>query len=178
MSYNALNNTNNTSTLAKENIKGKFKGVGLLEQQPLVVQENRKPVISAFAKISFGRKAQLDTVENVASIGLQQIIVTGTPTGTERVYAVNFKGNGNVALANDGVHTLTNVPKGCLFLYGDGSVATLQGVFGSEPILMYQKRNPFDLRFIEVEILDTATGLPVTFTDVFLWLLIQPINWQ
>lgn len=182
MSFNSTHIINTRDVpLSEATTKTKARGIGVQPNQPLVNSETTlKPVISLFvAGNSTESITPLPNLDNIAVIGLSQVVITGLPQlGAPIVIAAHFKGSqAEFSLQNTGYHNMTNVPRSSIFIYYDGS-GTAIAAFGGEPIILCQKRSPVDFKSIELEFINTDTGRNLSYDKFFLWMFCQPINWQ
>lgn len=186
MSFNPVvfRNANSTdvqtssSSLKETTTRQKISGIGTTTNQALVTEYNISPCKPLFLKLDYRTRAELSTIDNVQSIGLSQLLITGLPNDNViKVLALKFT-DISMSLQVQCSHNLTNIPKDCIFITTDGTTTSAAASFGGEPIILYQKRRANDLRFAEIELYDIATGNPVQYTNIFLWMFIRPINWQ
>jgi hypothetical protein len=183
MSFNSSHVVNNRdgNPLSQPTTKSKARGIGTQYNQPLVSAESSlKPTLSVFITGTPAHPiVDFPNLDNVSSIGLSQVVITGLPTLTSPiVMAIHFKGSsGEFSLPATGYHNLKNIPKGCIFLLYDGT-GIAQLVFGGEPVILCQKRTPVDIKTLELEFINTENNATLSYDKFHLWLFCLPINWQ
>jgi len=156
-------------------------GIGTIPSQPVLDYAKLQPVIPYFIQHTYNAQNNLEKIppiDNVTSIGLSQIVIDGLPTGTALYLAINFEGSSNdLSLESKGIHNLPTVPKGAIVVYYTGT-GTAVASFGGEPIVLWQKRTSADFKCIRIDVVDSATGLPVVYNKFNMWMFAKTINWQ
>jgi hypothetical protein len=174
----------NPADMTDPHTKTTGKGMGTQFNQTLVSQETFKSVLPVFIWHQYNAnnsKEDVVMLENVSSVGLGQLMIEGVSTGHSGVLAVHFKGSSNdYSLIAKGDHNLPNIPKNSVFIYfsNNGGNQVAQGDFASCPIILWQKRTCTDFKNIDLEVIDLTTGLPVVYTNIYMWLYMQTLTWQ
>lgn len=159
--------------------------VGKLPGQPLTVAESKKPIIPVFfqvtgAEYGFSTATLNKEIQNVVTVGLAKIVITGLQVSSNGniAYALQIESSGmSNHLRAKTIHSFPNLNDHVLFFDYNFSGNLIQDYLG-EPALIWQTREAGNLKDIKIALVDTNTGLPVTFTNAYLWLYVQTLNWQ
>jgi len=149
-------------------------GVGQTEHPPDTLDERRKPLMFIFLHFANdGGHAQLSYIlENVTTMWLSKLRITGI-VGTYDVIFLRFKGgSGNYTMRM--LHNLQGVYEDVYPIMYNG--ATTTEVY-YPPLLLGQNKSAITFSHFDVDILD-INGNDVTFSDLYLQLCAECMNWQ
>jgi hypothetical protein len=158
-------------------------GTGQIPVLPLVNtgKQPKGPTKQFFLDVPYGECTQINTdVNNVLSVELQQIVITGiTPIAASAVLALEFE-QGTATLSTKTEHNLNKIASNALFFYyTDNAEKTGAVSFAGDPILLWQNRGSVDLRHVgRLTLKDAATGDKLAYSHAYLWLLMNTNTWQ
>ncbi len=175
-----LNNIFTTNTTRQPTGTITRAGVGSLPQQENTLYEKKIPYLPAFFRFHYEAPLWPITaavehggIDNVRQVNLLSVKITGLDP-TLDVIGLRFMtpSSNNLKIKN-----LTNVmsnPDDTYYV--PGNAASILVNF-SQPIVLCVSKSGFNLTSLSIALMD-LNGNRVAFTDCYIWLYIETINWQ
>jgi hypothetical protein len=149
-------------------------GIGKTDYPPDTINEVRKPIIPVFVWIEKPNVIhELNIgIDNITAVWLSRIKMTGI-VGTPEVILIRFK-SGTGYLSVKMIHNLRHVAEEIYVMDYIGASTSIEH---TPPILLDSRKSARNFRHLCVEVTD-INGDPITFTNLYLNLYVETLNWQ
>lgn len=150
-------------------------------------QQKKSPILPGFLHFTTNSAAPANPlqiqmahgcVENVLRVEIRAIKITGLayPLGgaLPDIVAIRITAGGSNELKHKEYTNVTTVPDDAMFIEILGAATYIN--FGT-PLLLYQSKDAFTLNNITSKVMD-INGNPLNYTDLYMWIFIETLNYQ
>lgn len=170
---NRLLNVQNNRRLTPNGWEHRW-GIGRTAHPPDTIQEIRKPVKQCFMHFTAPNiTTELNCdLRNITTIWLQKLKITGI-VGAPDVLFLKFIDTVN-SLEPHIIHNINSVSQNVIVIDVNGATTTNDF---NEGIILVHLKSSFDFQNAKIQLFD-INGDVALFTDCFLWMVIETMNWQ